>query len=232
MPMHPQLTGRANVIPMILLGAFAICAVAEVVKATSLPNELHGIQSELISSTHAKSAGYTAPFPGREEIDDEPLARGNKIQTVQFMGRLASPEELPLTGMDRFGPPPFGMTSFPSSPPKFAPRNACLEDLNRQMAMHGYVKSMLQLTDAQKASWKGLDDALEIQMPKLRAVCEALPNDVVGSRGVMERYDFTERWLASRLELVRALKLPTQQLLGLLTPDQRTSLDALSLPLL
>lgn len=218
--------------PMVLLGAFAICAVAEVVKATSLPNEFHGIQSELVSSTRAKSSGYTAPFPDREETDDEPLAKGNKMQTGQFMGRLAGPEGLPLARMDRFGPPPFGMTSFPSSPPKFAPRNVCLEDLNRQMAMHGYVKSMLQLTDAQKASWKGLDDALETQMPKLRAVCETLPNDVVGSPSVMERYDFTERRLASQLELVRALKLPTQQLLGLLTPDQRTSLDALSLPLL
>lgn len=232
MSRHPQLTGRTNVIPMILLGAFAICAVAEVVKASSFSDEFHGKPSEPVSSTHAKSAGYTAHFLGREQADDEPLAKGNKIQTAQFIGRLASPEGLPLAGLGRFGPPPFGMASPPLSPPRFAPRNACFEDINRQMAMHGYVKSMLQLTDAQKAGWKGLDDALEAQMPKLRAVCETLPNDVVGSPGIMERNDFMERRLASQLELVRALKLPTQQLLGLLTPDQRTSLDGLYLPFL
>ncbi len=94
------------------------------------------------------------------------------------------------------------------------------------MAIYGYTKSKLQLTDNQKPAWKTVEDALDSANEKLRALCETLPNDVVGPPGMMERSEFLEKQLAARLDLVRSLKVPMQQLLGQLTSDQRASLDA------
>jgi LTXXQ motif family protein len=127
------------------------------------------------------------------------------------------------------GHPPFsagapGFTEGP--PPKPAPRKACLEDINRQMGIYGYTKSKLQLSDSQKVAWKAVENAPDVWIGKLRAVCETLPNEIAGPPGIIERSDFLEKQLAARLDLIRPIKTPMQQLVGQLTPDPRTSLDA------
>jgi hypothetical protein len=93
------------------------------------------------------------------------------------------------------------------------------------MGIFGYMKSKLQISDGQKLAWKGVEDAVEASIGKLRAICETLPNDVAGPPGLIERSDFLEKQLAARLDFVRALKAPMQQLTGQLTADQRTTLD-------
>jgi hypothetical protein len=193
-------------LPAMLMLSVTAFAIVGVVGAAPLPDDLLGIQQQLIASKH----------------------KSEEIGMVQFVPPGGFLEGPPPGIMDRFGPPlPARGPGFPEGPPpQFAPRRACLEDINRQMGIYGYTKSKLQLSDGQKTAWKAVEDALDASMGKLRAVCETLPNDVVGPRGIIERSDFLENQLAARLDLIRALKAPMQLLIGQLTPDQRALLDA------
>jgi hypothetical protein len=217
---------------MLVLGVIAF-PIVEVVGASSFPRDLLGVQEQ--SATFKQMARFEEDASVVAEASKssgsllpEPLRKSDKIRTAQFMFRPDLPGGPSFGSMDRPGPPsPVRGRGFPEgSPPKFAPRKACLEDINRQMAIHGYTKSKLQLTDNQKAAWKAIEDATESAVGKLRVVCQNLPNDAVGAPGIVERSDFLEEQLAARLDLVRALKVPMQELLGHLSPDQRASLDA------
>jgi LTXXQ motif family protein len=227
----------ARLLAMLILSviAFPILAelvnLAEVAGAPSRPDDVFSIQEQPIAPKKASPVKDDASVkPGGssnlpENLPPEASHKSDKLRTVQFMPRPDFPEGAPPSLMER---PLFlaGGPGFPlGSPPNFAPRKACLEDINRQMAISGYTKSKLQLTDNQKAAWKTVEDALDSANEKWRALCETLPNDVVGPPGMMERSEFLEKRLAARLDLVRSLKVPIQQLLGQLTFDQRASLD-------
>ena len=233
MPGQREDTRYARLPMMLSLGFIAFPIVAGVVGATPFPDDLLGVQQQLIASKDAArirdylfsgagDGGSSAP----KNVPPEASGKSDKIRTVQFMPRPNLPDG-PLAGL--IGRPPFpagapGFTEGP--PPALAPRKACLEDINRQMGIYGYTKSKLQLSDGQKAAWKAVEDALDVSIGKLRAVCETLPNEIAGPPGIIERSDFLEKQLAARLDLIRAIKTPMQQLLEQLTPDQRTSLDA------
>ena len=216
---------------MLVLGVIAF-PIIKAVGASSLPGDLFGVHAQSGASEQLawfeEDASVIAEASNlSESLPPEPLRKSDKIRTAQFMPRPDLPDGPPFGLMDRSGPPfPIRGRGFPEGPPpKFAPRKACLEDINRQMAIYGYTKSKLQLADNQKAAWKAIEDALDSAVGKLRAVCQVLPNDVVGAPGIVERFDFLEKQLAARLDLVRALKVPMQELLGQLSPDQRASLD-------
>jgi len=225
-------TRYARLPMMLFLGVIAFPIIAGAVGATPLPDHPLGVQQLVASKDVARigdgssvSAGDGGSSSSENVPPDAPRKR-DRIRMVQFMPRPNFPGDLP-TGL--MGPPPFpaaapGFSEGP--PPRLAPRKACLEDINRQMGIYGYTKSKLQLSDSQKAAWKAVEDALDVSIVKLRAICETLPNEIVGPPGIIERSDFLEKQLAARLDLIRAIKTPIQQLVGQLTPDQRTSLDA------
>ena len=73
---------------------------------------------------------------------------------------------------------------------------------------------------------QAVDDALQSSVAKLQALCQALPNEPAPPPGLMQRADILERQLAARLDLLRALKTPMQDLIAQLSPDQRAVLDA------
>jgi hypothetical protein len=201
-----------------LIGVITICAIAEVVTATSVPEDLHNLQDQIIQSKQAKMVKYDAPFLISEKVSSTGNGtshKGDKIRIAEFMAGPDLPEGLTsfMDGAER-PVPPRPPRFLERSPPSLAPRSACLEDINRQMAIYGYTKSKLQLSENQKAAWKVLEDAVDTSAPKLRALCEIMSNDVVSPPTVEERYDFLEKHLAARLDLVRALKIPIQQLLA------------------
>ncbi len=238
MPGKIEDASYARLLAMLILSVIAfpilaeVVSLAEVAGAPSRPDDVFSIQEQLIAAKKASPVkddasvklGGSSNFP--ENLAPDALHKSDKIRTAQFMPRPDFPEGAPAGLMER--PPLLARgPGFPQgSPPNFAPRRACLEDINRQMAIYGYTKSKLQLTDNQKPAWKTVEDALDSANEKLRALCETLPNDVVGPPGMMERSEFLEKQLAARLDLVRSLKVPMQQLLGQLTSDQRASLDA------
>ena len=234
MPRKIEDTSYTRLLAMLVVSVIAfpilaeVVSLAEIVGAPSPPDDVFRIQEQPIASkkvspvkddASVKPGGSSNPLPDTSHKSD-------KIWTSQFMPRPDLPEGPPSGLMGR---PPLlvGGPGFPQgAPPKFVPRTACLEGINRQMAIYGYTKSKLQLSDSQKAAWQAVEDALDVSIGKLRAICETLPNDVVGPPGIIERSDFLEELLAARLDLLRAVKAPMQQLVAQLTSDQRASLDA------
>jgi LTXXQ motif family protein len=227
-----------RLIAMLILSVIAfpllaeVVSLAEFVEAPLLPDDVFSVQEQPIGSKKAppvKDDAFVKPGESAnvsENLPSDTLHKSDKIRTVQFMPRPDFAEGPPPGLMDH---PPLlarGAGFPPGPPPNFVPRRACLEGINRQMATYGYTKSKLQLSDSQKAAWRAVEDALDVSIGKLRAICETLPNEVVGPPGIMERANFLEEQLAARLDLVRALKAPMQQLVAQLTSDQRASLDA------
>lgn len=231
MPRQVKRRSYARLPIMLMLGVVAF-PIMEVVGASSLPDNLLGLQEQLITAKKVapiEDDGSVTAAKGSnvsENMALEALHKSDKIRTARFLPRPDFPEGPPL--MDRLEPPfpGRGPGFLEGPPPNFAPRKGCLEDINRQMAIYGYTKSKLQLTDSQKAAWKAIEDALDSAIGKLRGVCQMLPNEVVGPPGILERSDFLEKQLSARLDLVRALRAPMQELLLQLSPDQRASLDA------
>ena len=231
MPEQVRSSRSTNVRTMLVLGATALLIIAEAVGASSLPDDLLRSQEQLIALKQAPRAKDDASIIiGSSSISDNLPAelshKADKMRMAQFMPRPDFREAAPFGLM---GPPAFppGSPGLPgASPPKFSPRAFCLEDINRQMAGYAHTKSRLQLNDSQKAAWRPLEDALDVSTGRLRVVCEALPNEIAGPPGIIEGSDFLEKLLTARLEMVRALKAPLLQLIGQLTPDQRTALDA------
>lgn len=230
MPRQVKRHSYARLPIMLMLGVVAF-PIMEIVGASSLPDHLLGLQEQLITIKKVAPIEDDASVMGAkgsnvsENLAPEALQKSDKIRTVQFLPRPDFSEGPPS---EHLGPPfpGHGPGFLKGPPPTFAPRKACLEDINRQMAVYGYTKSKLQLTENQKIAWKAIEDALDSAVGKLRGVCQLLPNEVVGPPGVVERSDFLEKQLAARLDLVRALRAPMQELLGQLSPDQRASLDA------
>jgi hypothetical protein len=212
---------------VVLLGSLALSALVQVVGAASLPASIRGIQDQrmaakdetrfVVDASGGRAANPQPDGPGRSDL----------VQPVQFMQR---PEfaDGPMPAL--MGPPPPLPGEGPGlpsrSPPRFAPRTGCLEDINRQMAVYGYVRSKLQITESQQAAAKAVDEALQSSVAKLQALCQTLPNEPAPPPGLMQRADVLERQLAARLDLLRALKAPMQELVALLGPDQRAVLDA------
>jgi hypothetical protein len=225
MPEQVKSNSSTSVRTMLVLSATALLVIAEAVGASSLPDDLLGSQEQLIVLKQAPRAKEDASIitGSTDNLPTEVSHEGDKITMAQFVPRPDLPEA------SLMGPPSFraGSPGFAGAPPpRFSPRAFCLEDINRQMAGYAHTKRRLQLNDSQKAAWRAIEDALDVSTGKLRVICETLPNEIVGPPGLIEGSDFLEKLLAARLEMVRALKAPLQQLVGQLTPDQRASLDA------
>jgi len=231
MPEQTESNSSTSVRTMLALSATALLIIAEAVGASSLPDDLLRSQEQLIAIKQApRTKDDASIIIGRSSVSEnlptEVSHKADKMTMAQFMPRPDFPEAAPFGLM---GPPSFraGSPGFAGAPPpKFSPRAFCLEDINRLMAGYAHTKSRLQLNDTQKAAWRAIDEALDVSTGKLRVICETLPNEIVGPPGIIESSDFLEKLLAARLEMIRALKAPLQQLIGQLTPDQRASLDA------
>ena len=222
----------------LVLSAAALL-IAKIAGAKPPQNVSLGLQEALNISKKNLIDGNDGPldpseFPkSADRIPTEGPRKSDKLWTVQFRPRPEVPKGQPIGFEDR---PPFGAgalgfgTGGPGplegGPPMVSPKRDCLEAINRQMGVYAYTKSKLQLTDGQKAAWKAVEDSFDSEMPKMRLLCETLPNEVVELPSIIERADFLERTLAVKLELVRTLKVPMQQLVEQLTSAQRAALDA------
>lgn len=205
---------------VVLLGAIALSVVVEAVGAASQPAALRGVEHQqrvVRDETRFDGNAFTRGALPRQSAGPD---QNDMLQTVQFMA--------PGPAQDMMGPPPFPVRrpGYPAGIPlKFPPRKMCLEDISRHLALYAYIKSQLQLTDNQKGAAKAVDDTIESSAGKLRALCQTLPTEVGEPPGILETADFMEKQLAARLDLLRALKGPMQDLFGQLSPDQRAVLD-------
>jgi hypothetical protein len=225
MQQHDKRSSYLRPCGVLFFGAVALSAA--VVGAASLPTALRGLEDQLQHVAKDKTHFDSDWSVGRTVVGQpERLSRTDLVQTVQFVPHFGVP---PGTSQGMVGPPPFSVPGPGISdgmPSEFSPRKVCLEDISRHMALYAYIKSQLQLTDNQKAAARAVDDAIESSAGKLRALCQTLPAEVAAPPGIMETTDFMEKELAARLDLLRALKGPMQDLFGQLNSDQRVVLDS------
>lgn len=226
MQQHDKRSSYLRPWSVVFVGAIVLSAVVEVGGAASVPVALRGVDhQQRVAKDETRFEGNA--FAGRALTgQSEAPGQNDMVQAVQFMPHLGMP---PGPAQDVMGPPPFPVPGpgYPDGmPPKFPPRKICLEDISRHLATYAYIKSQLQLTDNQKAAAKAIDDAMESSAGKLRTLCQTLPTEVAGPPGIMETADLMEKQLAARLDLLRALKGPMQDLFGQLSPDQRAVLDS------
>jgi LTXXQ motif family protein len=211
---------------VLFFSAVALSAAVDVAGTASPFPALRGLEDQVQHGAKDETRFDSNRSASRTVIGQpERLSKTDLVQAIQFMPHLGVPG--PAQGM--MGPPPFPVVGpgFPDGmPPKFPPGKICLEDISRHMAIYAYIKSQLQLADNQKAAAKAVDDAIESSAGKLRALCQTLPTEVTALPGIMETADFMEKELAARLDLLRALKGPMQDLFGQLSPDQRAVLDS------
>jgi LTXXQ motif family protein len=119
-------------------------------------------------------------------------------------------------------PGPSGFAHPPGLPPP--PRIACEEDIDRLMALTGYLKSKMRLQGDQKIAWQKVEQKAEPSIEKMRDLCGRLPSQPAEPPGLLERIDFAEKQMTARVELLRAIAEPLQALYESLTPDQRALL--------
>jgi len=208
---------------VVLLSALALSAVIEVVGAAALPVALRGADDRLHGAKD--ETRFEADASAGRSANGQP-DRASRVRTVQYMPHPDFSEG-PMPGRMELPPFPGHGPGLPGrSPPKFAPRAHCLEDIDRHMAIYGYIRSKLQLTENQRGAAKAVDDALQSSVARLQVLCQTLPNDMVPPPGLMEAADFMEKQLSAKLDLLNAVKAPMQDLLAQLSPDQRAVLDA------
>jgi hypothetical protein len=92
-----------------------------------------------------------------------------------------------------------------------------------------FLRTELKITDAQNAAWNAFADALRANAKSLGEVRAAI---VAGSaqQSLVERFALQEKWLAARLEGVRAIKSPMVYLMAALSDDQKKTADELLAP--
>ena len=120
-----------------------------------------------------------------------------------------------LSGAD-MGRPPFG-------PPQ-AMRAACLEEIDVNMALAGYIKSKLNLQAAQRDAWRKIEDAAEPHLDRWRKACALLPEKPGASLNLPEMIAAAAERTATRATLLAAISEPVRALYTSLAPDQRETL--------
>lgn len=168
------------------------------------------------SGTLANSTVPSKDNPAASRLqDDDPAARLTQLFSSPGDPSLSSgPVMVPPPGPGLWGPPR----------PLLRPPQACLEEINRQAAFAGYLKSKLQLHGDQKEAWRRIEDAAEPAVDALRAACTQMPDHLDAQPSALELIDAAERLMTARASFLRAVRDPVQHLYDLLSPDQRAAL--------
>lgn len=97
-----------------------------------------------------------------------------------------------------------------------------------------FLRAELKITDAQASAWNGFADALRTNAQKLAQVRAAMmpqPGSAQQQAPTLaERLDLQERWLAARLEGIRAIKAAYVTLYATLSDDQKKTAGELLAP--
>lgn len=96
-----------------------------------------------------------------------------------------------------------------------------------------FLRTELKITDAQADAWNGFADSLRMNAKKLAEIRTAMmpkPGDAQPPTNLTARLDLQERWLAARLDGVRAIKSAFVKLNDALSDDQKKTAAELLAP--
>ena len=107
-----------------------------------------------------------------------------------------------------------------------------LVTIDRVEGRIAFLRTELQITDAQNAVWNAFADALRANAKGLGEVRSSMMAAMAGpaQRSLVERFDLQEKWLAARLDGARAIKVALANLIGALSDDQKKAADELLRP--
>lgn len=150
-------------------------------------------------------------------------------------GLLPPPPFGPLLPPPSFGAlpiPPFGLDTarlLSAGTPSLAvaaPRDACLNEIAAEAALHAYVVAKLTLTDAQEPLWQRLEAAFRKGAEARRKTCESLPATVEAPPPSLPRAMAIERdMLTARLAELQEVQPALTPLYDSLSPEQRSVLE-------
>ncbi len=135
-----------------------------------------------------------------------PMGPGGMMPTMGMMGAPGTMPMMGSMGMGSMGMPGAGM-------------------FDRIEGRIAFLRAELQITEPQAAAWDAFAEALRghaKSLGELRAGLQA-----GGAPGLVERLDGYERWLAARLEALRALKPAFAQLYAALSDQQKKTAEEL-----
>lgn len=117
-------------------------------------------------------------------------------------------------------PGPFG----PFGIRPFFTRSECEENINREAALAGYLKSKLRLDVKQKEAWQRMEQAIDPVIEKLHQACDSLPVEASAPPSPPDAIDVVERQLSLRAELLQSLREPLRAFYDTLSPEQRNAI--------
>jgi hypothetical protein len=104
-------------------------------------------------------------------------------------------------------------------------RGACEDDIKRRAAIADYLKSKLQLAEAQSEAWKKMEDAANPVRMGMYDACKFLPENLSDAPTLPSTLSALEKQLSVQTELVHSIAGPLRALYDTLSPDQRAILD-------
>jgi hypothetical protein len=154
-----------------------------------------------------------APAPGQPGMGGQQGMMGD-MPMMNMMHEMM--RDMPMMNMMRM------MRSMGMMGPGTAGAMATIDRVEGRIA---FLRAELKITEAQASAWNAFADALRANAQKLGQVRAAMMPQPGAAQPqaptLAERLDLQERWLAARLEGIRAIKAAFANLYGTLSEDQK-----------
>ena len=181
------------------------------------PSERRSEQVTYLAKDESRLPAMSGGLADRPRYAVEFVQQGGAplLPIAGALGRMPHP-----SGMD-----PIAVLGRPAHLPLPSPRRACEEDIDRQAALAGYLRSKLRLQGTQQEAWQKIESAAQPAIVGLRRVCAGLPDRGVAMPSMPDAFDHVQRRLAATAEFLGAIREPLRALYDTLSPDQRAVLE-------
>lgn len=173
-----------------------------------------------------------AASPALAQGQTDPMRGGAPMQGMQGMQGMPGSQGGPGMTMPGGGMPMMGMMSQGGSSMSDLGMHGMdmrgMATIDRVEGRIAFLRAELKITDAQARIWDQFAQSLRDNAKRLADVRAAVAKSVGASTSTLvQRLDSQERWLAARLEGVRAIKITSDHLYAALSVDQKKTADEL-----
>jgi hypothetical protein len=153
----------------------------------------------------------------------QPEAQPPSTQMMPMMNMMGqSPSGMPM--MNMMGQGGMGMMGQGDMPMQGMPMLDMGAHLEGRVA---FLRAELGITEAQAPQWEAFAQALRDSAAKLQQAQAAAPPSAAEPVAILQRAELQERWLAARLEGLKATKAAFASLQAVLSEDQKKTAEAL-----
>lgn len=153
----------------------------------------------------------------------QPEAEPLSTQTMPMMNMMGqSPSGMSM--MNMMGQGGMGMMGQGAMPMQGVPMLEMGAHLEGRVA---FLRAELGITEAQAPQWEAFAQALRDSTAKVQQAQATIPPSAAEPVAILQRADLQERWLAARLEGLKATKAAFASLQAVLSEDQKKTAEAL-----